>query len=642
MEPERIAECRLGLMEFTAEMFKARTGNPMLRNWHQDAICDALERVILGDCPRLIINMPPRAGKTELAVINFMAYAMGMYPDSEFIHASYAKTLAAKNTYEVRALLQNEVYQEIFPWLKLKSDSTAKDHFKTTDGGVVYATGNEGTITGYGAGKVRDGFGGCILVDDPHNTREAESDVVRQSVLTWFQVTMESRKNMPTTPIIVIMQRLHEVDLAGWLLEGGNGEQWEHLVIPAVDEKGKSFWPVKFPPAMLETLEKSSEFVFAGQYMQDPVPRGGGMFKTDKVQIIDEIPLGMRQVRAWDLAATPDPKADWTAGVRMGQTFDGRVVILDVKRDQLGPQDVKLLIHATARADGAGVQGSIPQDPGQAGKVQSVDLIKSLIGYPYAASPESGNKETRAKPLAAQANAGNLYLMKGPWNDEFINELGKFPMGRWDDQVDAASRAFMELTFGDPVFETPPHYLMTENRAIPSHWKRAYGIAVDKGDIYVVWAAEDPADTSLLLYAELMLRGGVAAVQAQAVQARGKWIRGSIAPRSMQSAEEAKQVMAAYTAMGLRLNVVNETPDVQRQQVKAKLHMGLIKAFPTMDLLIGAYQTYRKKDGRVEENPMMQAMLNAITAFGKTGRTEPKPMNTSNATRVAVDPMVGY
>lgn len=196
MTPQQIADNRTDLLTFSKTMFSARKGANLKHNWHQDVICSALERVVIGDCKRLIINVPPRSGKTELAVINFMAWCMGNFPDSEFIHASYSKRLAAANTYAVRAMMQHEKYSEIFSHTALAGDSKAKDEFRTAQGGIVYATGAEGTITGYGAGKMRDTFGGAIIIDDPHKAGEATSPVMRQNVIDWFQQTMESRKNL--------------------------------------------------------------------------------------------------------------------------------------------------------------------------------------------------------------------------------------------------------------------------------------------------------------------------------------------------------------------------------------------------------------------------------------------------------------
>ena len=222
LTPSQIADLRTDLFQFTKAMFKARKGFDLVENWHQAAICEALEKVVIGRTKRLIINIPPRSGKTELAVINFIAWCMGNWPDSEFIHASYSARLATNNTFNARAVMQSELYSEVFAPPAFRHDSNAKNEFRTEQGGVVYATGSDGTITGYGAGKMRETFGGCVIVDDPHKAGEANSVLMRQNVKDWFSTTMESRLNNRNVPIIIIMQRLHEDDLSGWLLGGGN------------------------------------------------------------------------------------------------------------------------------------------------------------------------------------------------------------------------------------------------------------------------------------------------------------------------------------------------------------------------------------------------------------------------------------
>ena len=442
--------CRTDLLTFSRVMFHARKGAAMKLNAHQAAICRALERVVLGRTRRLIINVPPRSGKTELAVISFMAWAMGLFPDCEWIHASYSKRLATNNTFNVRAMMQHEAYAAIFGRPQLRGDSNAKDEFRTVQGGVVYATGADGTITGYGAGKMRSHFGGAILIDDPHKAGEGSSETMRKNVLDWFSTTMESRKNSPDTPIILIMQRLHEDDLSGFLLRGGNGEQWEHLNIPAIDDSGASFWPEQFPLDDLRRMERANAYRFAGQYMQRPAPLDGGMFKPDLIQVVPALPAGPIQwVRGWDFAATQpsstnsDP--DYTAGGLLGKLSDGRFVIGDMAHLQAGPDERDAALKNTTVRDGYAVRVSLPQDPGQAGKTQVLALTRMLAGYAVATSPESGDKVTRADPLASQVNVGNVLMLKGPWNDKLINELRLFPNGRHDDQVDALSRAFGEL-----------------------------------------------------------------------------------------------------------------------------------------------------------------------------------------------------
>lgn len=438
---------------FVQYMFKARKGYGWQRAPHHKAICDALTRVFLGECKRLIINVPPRYGKTEVAIINFMAWALGQVPDAEFIHASYSARLATNNSYQTREIVRSDEYRRIFPHIALREDSQAKDEWRTTAGGVVYAVGAGGTITGYGAGKQRPNFGGALLLDDLHKADEARSDVIRENVIEWFRNTLESRKNGPETPIVLIMQRLHERDIAGWLLDGGNGEQWEHLCIPALAEAndplgrevGEALWPAKHTREDLLRMQAASPYTFSGQYQQRPSPAEGGLFKPNQIQIIDAAPVGsgIRWVRAWDLASTTD--GDWTAGAKLGMLPDGRLVIADMQRMRVGPDERDFAIVNTAARDGRQVLVSLPQDPGQAGKTQVIYLTRRLAGYRVKSSPESGDKVTRAEPFAAQVNVTNAQMVRGPWNEALIAEMQMFPNGAHDDQIDALSRAYAEL-----------------------------------------------------------------------------------------------------------------------------------------------------------------------------------------------------
>ena len=430
---------------FARWMFLQRKGYRWMRARHHKLICQALERVFYGQTKRLIINIPPRYSKTELAVVNFIAWAMGRTPDAEFIHASYSATLAANNSVQIRNLVQHEAYRAIFPAVRL--DEEAKAHWKTTAGGVMYAAGAGGTITGFGAGKHRDEFGGAIIIDDPHKADEARSETMRQNVIDWFQNTVESRKNSPNTPIIVIMQRLHESDLSGWLLDGGNGEEWEHLCLSAIGEDGAALWPEKHDVATLLKMEEAAPYVFAGQYRQRPAPPDGGIFKPNNLQFVQALPAGyIRWVRGWDLASTADG-GDYTAGVKLGAMSDGRFVIAHIERGRYGADERDRVLLATATQDGRQTRVSIPQDPGQAGKSQVLYLTRQLAGFPVVSSPESGDKVTRADPFAAQVNIGNvLVLDDGSWDVAALKkEMQMFPNGAHDDQIDACSRAFNEL-----------------------------------------------------------------------------------------------------------------------------------------------------------------------------------------------------
>ena len=439
-------------------MFLCRKGYKWIRGPHHKAICDALMRVYEGQCMRLIINIAPRYSKTELAVINWISWTMGHVPDAEYIHTSYSGRLAANNSWQTRDLVQHEEYQQVFvnedgtPKLTLKTDSQAKDEWRTTAGGCVYAVGAGGTITGYGAGKNRPGFGGAIVIDDPHKADEARSEVVRQGVIDWFQITLESRTNDPKrTPIILIMQRLHENDLAGWLIGGGNGEKWEVLTLPTLIDEGtdheSALWPDKHSLEDLRRMKKAKPYTFSGQYQQSPCAPEGNIFRPDGIETLAAVPAGTTSVRSWDLGAT-DGGGDYTVGFRMGKMPDGRYLITDIIRDQWSPEDVERVLLATASGDGRGVKIRIPQDPGQAGKSQAKRLVRKLAGYTAVSRPVSKDKVTKAEPFAAQVNVGNVCMLKAAWNDQMREEMRVFPNGLYDDIIDAGADAFDELENG--------------------------------------------------------------------------------------------------------------------------------------------------------------------------------------------------
>lgn len=450
-EKERAVACRKArddLYFYARWMMREMRGIKWLHAAHHPLLCDALTKVYHGEIRRLILNLPPRYSKTQI-VECFVSWGLGHAPDSEFIYTSYAANLASQNSWETREMVAHEAYREIFPGVALRDDSQARDHWRTTAGGVVYAAGAGGTITGFGAGKERPGFGGAFIIDDPHKPDEAEtSDTKREGVIRWFQNTVESRRNSADTPIVVIMQRLHQSDLAGWLLDGGNGEKWEHICCPAITEQHTALWPEKHSIEELERMQAASPLVFSGQYMQRPTPLEGALFKPDQIHVIDAEPSDVQWVRGWDFAAT-EGDGDFTASVRMGK-WGERIVIADVNRFQGSPDRVERALVGTANQDGPDCEIHIPQDPGQAGKAQVQYFTSKLVGYRVKASPETGDKVTRASPMASQVNVGNVYMVRGPWNRPFTEELRVFPNGTNNDQVDASSRAFAALVSSVP------------------------------------------------------------------------------------------------------------------------------------------------------------------------------------------------
>jgi len=277
------AEMLGSLLRFTQLFYHVRTGRkfnlsyPDGRESHYITICKGLTRVFRGEINKLVINVPPRYGKTEL-VIHFVAWALAHFPDSNFIYVSYAHTLAKKQTQTIRSIIQMLEYQDYFG-VKLKGDTSAKDNFETIQNGSVYAAGAGGSITGRGAGIKDCGrFGGCIIIDDIHKPDEVTSDTIREGINEWYHNTLQSRTNSPNTPIIFIGQRLHEDDLAARLIKSS---EYETIIIPAIDMAGNPLHKEMHTLPKLRKMQEESPYNFAAQYQQDPQPAGGGIFKEE-------------------------------------------------------------------------------------------------------------------------------------------------------------------------------------------------------------------------------------------------------------------------------------------------------------------------------------------------------------------------
>ena len=186
-------------------------------------------------------------------------------------------------------------------------------------------------------------------------------------------------------------------------------------------------------------------YSFESLYQQNPTPREGSFFKVNQLNIVEAPPADLRECRGWDFAASAG-KGDYSAGVRLGVDGQGVWWVTDVRRGQWAPDERDGHLRQTAQLDGPAIKIRIAQDPGQAGVDQALRLTRMLAGYSIRSERVSGDKATRASGLAAQINAGNVRLVRGAWNSDFLEELRQFPQGKNDDQVDAAADAFNELT----------------------------------------------------------------------------------------------------------------------------------------------------------------------------------------------------
>lgn len=276
-------------LNFTRYFFKAMQKKKFVVGEHHKRVCQALDKVLTGQTRRLIINIAPRFGKTELAVKQFIAEGLAINPAAKFIHLSYSGNLAMDNSVAIKDIVKSEDYQAIFA-TRIKDGSDTKNRWETQQGGGVYATSTLGQITGFGAGAVDIPnepyhFAGAIVIDDPIKPEDALSDVMRERVNRRFETTIRNRVNSRNTPIIIIMQRLHENDLCGYLT-ASEPDQWEVVSLPCIyeDDQGKphSLWEFKFTLNELQHLKLINSFVFDTQYMQNPKPLEGLMYEHFK------------------------------------------------------------------------------------------------------------------------------------------------------------------------------------------------------------------------------------------------------------------------------------------------------------------------------------------------------------------------
>lgn len=432
---------------------------------HHRLICSELERLEAGEIDRLMILAPPGSAKSTYASVMFPPWWLMRRPRTCVIAASHTGELADDFGRKVRNTVSE--HGDLLGY-SLAADSQAAGKWNTDRGGE-YRT--------FGVGKAIAGRRADLcIIDDPVSGREAaESQADRDRVWRWYTGDVYGRLK-PGARMVLIMTRWHQDDLGGRLLEemATGGDQWHILCLPAfayepeIDKQtgelvvpppdplgrkpGEALWPEwENSDALIRKRRVSGEREWSAQYQQRPTPSEGVIFHVSTIPQIDKLPEGdplERACRAWDLAATEqtgtrDP--DWTVGLLLGRLRSGRTVVMDIVRFRGDPHEVEQTIVDTAAQDGTEVVISLPQDPGQAGKAQVKFLTAKLAGYMVRSAPVTGSKATRAMPVAAQAEVGNLLVMRRPWTAPFMSELSVFPSGSKDDQIDSLSTAFAEL-----------------------------------------------------------------------------------------------------------------------------------------------------------------------------------------------------
>lgn len=450
---------------FVYHFFKAVYGLEFVFNDHHEQIIDALFRVVTGKTKRLIINVPPRYGKTELAVKLFIAWCLANNPRAKFIHLSYSDDLALDNSSAVREIVKHEEFQRLF-YTTLKSDSDSKKKWYTEQGGGLYATAAGGAITGFGAGLVgrkyegttspADGFGGAIVIDDPLKPDDAFSDTLRNRVNRRFNNTIASRVNSPDTPIIVIMQRLHEDDMTGFLLSGGSGEEWEHLCLSVIKDDGTALWPEKHTIDRLKQMEQADSYTFAGQYMQRPSPLGGGIIKGEWFKSYKVLPPLQYLAIYADTAQKTGERNDYSVFECWGKGEDGRIYLIDMIRGKWPAPELKRRAvefwnkhRALVEADQFGPDLRYMAVEDKSSGTGLIQEIERDGGIPIRGIERVKDKLTRVMDVVSYIESGLVYLPESaPFVSDFRAECESFTPDDshlYDDQIDPMCDAIREM-----------------------------------------------------------------------------------------------------------------------------------------------------------------------------------------------------
>jgi predicted phage terminase large subunit-like protein len=438
-------------------------GEEFRDNWHHELIAHNLERVRQGACPRLIITLPPRNLKSIQVTVALVAWVLGHNPSARVMCVSYSQELSEKHARDRLTLLRAPWYQEIFPGTRLKAKKPAAHHFETTAGGACFATSIGGVVTGMGAD--------VIIIDDPLKPEEALSEVVRKRCNEFVENTLASRLNDKLTgKMILVMQRLHEDDLVGCLLEKGG---WTHINLPAIAEQdehfeiqtlngskivgrkeGEALHPAREPLEVLHALHQDlGEYNFAGQYQQRPAPFGGGLIKQRWLRYYDpsEKPSELDHIlQSWDTATKATELSDYSVCLTIG-VKDGRFYFLDVLRERMDYPELKKAVRqqiARFRPNKIIIEDC-------ASGTQLVQELTREGQWNISAVKPEGDKKMRLYAQTSPFENGLVLLPRmAPWLDAFVDELLVFPNGRYNDQVDALSQAlaFLSDQLREPAF----------------------------------------------------------------------------------------------------------------------------------------------------------------------------------------------
>ncbi|BDA55753.1 DNA-packaging protein [Raoultella ornithinolytica] len=468
----RKVECEEDGLYYARYFFKQRTGGKMIVAPHHKVIQKTLDRVIDGEIQRLIINVPPGYTKTELATINMMGRGLALNCRARFMHLSYSHNLALLNSSTARGMIKSQAYQSMWPMV-LRDDADSKAMWWTEHGGGVYASSAAGQVTGFRAGHMEPGWQGALIIDDPVKPDDAYSEIVRDGVNNRFNETIKSRLAIETTPMIVIMQRIHYHDLSGYLLRGGSGEKWHHLNLPVIIDSSRSYeetypenthaipidhglpdgwlWPFKHNESHRVSLFSHRRTAEA-QYMQNPkrFNAEGALWNEEMISAAHAMRITQelaRTVVAIDPQATNSEESD-ESGIAVASVYgsgDERQYSLDAdyssKYSPNGWATKAIEAYEQHEAD------AIVIETNQGGDMAEDTLRNAGFTGRVIRVHASKGKYARAEPISALyaqgrvAHRGSLYEVENQFMEYVPSTAKKSP-----DRLDAAVYALTELS----------------------------------------------------------------------------------------------------------------------------------------------------------------------------------------------------
>lgn len=417
----------------------------LYNSWYLDLIAEYLEAIEMGKIKRLIINMPPRHLKSLTINVFWTAWLLGNTPSLKIISTSYSHNLSVKHSCDTRYIMGCQWYKSLFPGTKIGYGSDTKHKFITTKQGFRLATSVGGTLTGEG--------GDILIVDDPHTVMQAQSKKHRERAVKWFDQTLMTRLNNPKEgKVVVVMQRLHEKDLTGHLIE--KGSEWEICNIPAFEEGERNirFNNFSYKRKRFETLsekvcdynrfmkikEEVGSYAFSAQYLQKPPSNQGSMIKIQWIQYYDAKKLGKftHCFQSWDCAFKTGKHNDYSVCVTFG-IKDGKIYLCDIFRAKLEFNELKQMVKRKYLEYDP--QGILIEDKAS-GQVLIQDLMRKYT-LPILKVRPKLDKLARFVTNLNLFEAEIIYLPKQAlWVADFMAELTEFPNVSHDDQVDACTQ----------------------------------------------------------------------------------------------------------------------------------------------------------------------------------------------------------